>query len=316
VLDKGLGGDEMGERVRLVIDGVDGRVHHIEMDAARADDVGRGMIVVAGSAPPGPRAADRNILDIAGQGGVYRPSEHLERARTAIDRIGGDPEAFVRSHVRRLEALRRAGHAERIDADHWRVPTDLPARGQAYDLARDRANIRISILSPTGLDQQICHDGATWLDRELVSRQRMVLVDEGFGRELRVALEKRKQALAAMGHVNDLGDGRLSAPRDLIQRLEAADIERAGKALAAERGLQWRPAIPGNSVAGQLVGSTQLSSGRFAMIESFSGDGGLGFSLVPWQPVLDKRIGQHISGIAMPIGGVDWSFARSRGLGL
>jgi type IV secretory pathway VirD2 relaxase len=316
LLDKGLGGDEMGERVRLVIDGVDGRVHHVEMDAARAEDVGRGMIVAAGSAPPGLRAADRNIMDVAGQEGVYRPSEHLERARTAIDRIGGDPEAFVRSHVRRLEALRRAGHAERIDADHWRVPTDLPARGQAYDLARDRANIRISILSPTGLDQQICHDGATWLDRELVSRQRMVLVDEGFGRELRVALEKRKQALAAMGHVNDLGDGRLSAPRDLIQRLEAADIERAGKALAAERGLQWRPAIPGNSVAGQLVGSTQLSSGRFAMIESFSGDGGLGFSLVPWQPVLDKRIGQHISGIAMPIGGVDWSFARSRGLGL
>ena len=97
VLDKGLGGDEMGERVRLVIDGVDGRVHQIEIDAARADDVGRGMIVVAGSAPPGPRAADRNILDIAGQGGVYRPSEHLERARSAIDRIGGDPEAFVRS---------------------------------------------------------------------------------------------------------------------------------------------------------------------------------------------------------------------------
>ena len=121
VLDKGLGGDEMGERVRLVIDGVDGRVHHIEMDAARAEDVGRGMIVAAGSAPPGPRAADRNIMDVAGQGGVYRPSEHLERARAAIDRIGGDPEAFVRSHVRRLEALRRAGHAERIDADHWRV---------------------------------------------------------------------------------------------------------------------------------------------------------------------------------------------------
>jgi hypothetical protein len=101
VLDKGLGGDEMGERVRLVIDGVDGRVHHIEMDAARAEKAGRGMIVAAGSAPPGPRAADRNIVDVAGQGGIYRPSEHLERARTAIDRIGGDPDAFVRSHVRR-----------------------------------------------------------------------------------------------------------------------------------------------------------------------------------------------------------------------
>jgi hypothetical protein len=306
----------MGERVRLVIDGVDGRVHHIEMDAARAEEAGRGMIVAAGSAPPGPRAADRNIMDVAGQEGVYRPSVHLERARTAIDRIGGDPEAFVRSHVRRLEALRRAGHAERIDADHWRVPTDLPERGQAYDLARDRANIRISVLSPAGLDHQIGHDGATWLDRELVSRQRIALAGEGFGQEVKSALEKRKHALAKMGHVTDLGDGRLRAPRDLIQRLEAADIERTGRALAAERGSQWRPAVPGNHVSGQLVGSTQLSSGRFAMIESFSGDGGLGFSLVPWQPVLDKRIGQQISGIAVPGGGVDWSFARSRGLGL
>src|SRR5471032_1763746 len=35
VLDKGLAGDEMGERVRLVIDGVDGRVHHVELDASR-----------------------------------------------------------------------------------------------------------------------------------------------------------------------------------------------------------------------------------------------------------------------------------------
>src|SRR5438876_7833005 len=45
VLDKGLGGDEMGERVRLLIDGVDGSVHHIEMDATRAEEVGRGMII-------------------------------------------------------------------------------------------------------------------------------------------------------------------------------------------------------------------------------------------------------------------------------
>jgi len=299
-----------------VIDGVDGRVHHIEMDAARAEDVGRGMIIAAGSVPPGPRAADRNIRDVAGQGGVYRPSEHLEQARVAIDRIGSDPEAFVRSHVRRLEALRRAGHAERIDADHWRVPADLPERGQAYDLARDRANIGVSVLSPTGLDQQIGHEGATWLDRELVSRQRITLAGEGFGQEVRAALDRRKQALVNMGHVTDVGAGNIRAPKDLIQRLEAVDLERAGKALAAERGLQWRPVVPGNTINGQLVGSAQLSSGRFAMIQSLGEDGGLGFSLVPWQPVLDKRIGQNISAIVMPGGGVDWSFARSRGLGL
>ncbi|WP_276326876.1 DUF3363 domain-containing protein [Bradyrhizobium valentinum] len=148
VLDKGLGGDEIGERVQLVIDGVDGRVHHIEMDAARAEEVGRGMIVVAGSAAPGPRAADRNILDVAGPEGIYRPSEHLERARAAINRIGGDPEAFVRSHVRRLEALRRAGHAERIDADHWRVPSDLSERGQTTLRGTARTSESASCLPP------------------------------------------------------------------------------------------------------------------------------------------------------------------------
>jgi len=311
VLDKGLGGDEMGERVRLVIDGVDGRVHHIEMDAVLAEEVGRGMIVVAGSAPSRPRAADRNILDIAGQGGVYRPSEHLERARTAIDRIGGDPEAFVRSHVRRLEALRRAGHAERIDADHWRVPADLPARGQAYDLARDRANIRISILSATGLDSQVGHDGATWLDRELASPSHTTPANTGFGREVTEAMERRRQNLLDMGHAVRLEDGRIRVSKDFVANLERTEVTRIGKAMAAERGLTFTAAKTAEYVSGTLIGYTQLASGRFAMI-----DDGIGFQLVPWQPVLDKRIGQHIVGTVRDAGGIEWSFGRKRGLGL
>lgn len=311
VLDKGLGSDEMGERVRLVIDGVDGRVHHLEMDPARAEDIQRGMIVAAGSGQAGPRASDRNILAIAGKQGIYRPARHLEQAVGTVERLGGDPAAYVRSHVRRLEALRRAGHVERIDADQWRVPADLPERGRAYDLARDRTTNRISVLSPTGLEQLIGHDGATWLDRELASRQRTVVADEGFGREVTVALDRRRRWLADKGFATDLGNGRVRAPRDLVQRLEARDIERAGRALAAERGREWRPAIPGNHVAGQLVGSAQLSSGRFAMI-----DDGLGFSLVPWRPALEQHVGRVVSGVALLGGDVNWSLGRSRGLGL
>ena len=128
---------------------------------------------------------------------------------------------------------------------------------------------------------------------------------------MKAALDRRRQVLVDMGHATDLGNGKIRAPKNLIQRLEAADIERTGKALAAERGREWQPTVPGNYVSGQLVGSTRLSSGRFAMI-----DDGLGFSLVPWQPALEQRIGRHISGVAMPGGGVDWSFGRSRGLGL
>jgi len=180
VLDKGLGGDEMGERVRLVIDGVDGRVHHIEMDAARAEDVSRGMIVAAGSAPPRPRAPTSIFwTSPVTKASTDRPC--IWSGREPLSTDWRRSEAFVRSHVRRLEALRRAGHAAWIDADHWRVPADLPERGQAYDLARDRANIRISILSPTGLDSQIGNDGATWLDRELASHSRATLADTGFG---------------------------------------------------------------------------------------------------------------------------------------
>lgn len=311
VLDKGLGGDEMGERVRLVIDGVDGRVHHVEMDPARAEEVQRGMIVAAGAGPAGPRADDRNILAIAGKEGIYRPSEHLGQAVGTIERLGGNPAAFVRSHVRRLEALRRARHVERIDADQWRIPVDLPARGQAYDCARDRTNGSISVLSPMGLEQQTSHDGATWLDRELASRQRTVLAEQGFGLEVMAALARRRRWLTDKGYATDLDDGRIRAPRDLVQRLEVRDIERAGTALAAERGREWRPTSPGTYLSGQLVGSTQLSNGRFAMI-----DDGLGFSLVPWRPALEQHIGRVISGVAMPSGDVDWSFTRGRGLGL
>ena len=299
----------MGERVRLVIDGLDGRLHHIEMDAARAEEVGRGMIVVAGFAPSAPRAADRNIMDVAGEGGIYRPSQHLERARASIERLGGDPQGFVRSHVRRLEALRRAGHAERIDADHWRVPADLPARGQAHDLARDRANIRISVLSPTGLDQQIGSDGATWLDRELASASRTTLANTGFGREVTEAMERRRRSLVNMGHAVRLGDGRIRVSKDFIANLERTEVTRVGKAMAAERGLTFTAAKTGDYVSGTLVGSAQLASGRFAMI-----DDGIGFQLVPWQPLLDKRIGQHISGTVRAAGGIEWSFGRQRGL--
>ena len=42
---------------------------------------------------------------------------------------------------------------------------------------------------------------------------------------------------------------------------------------------------------------------------------GLGFSLVPWQPVLDQRIGQHISGVVRG-NGIEWDLGRKLGLGL
>jgi Protein of unknown function (DUF3363) len=36
-------------------------------------------------------------------------------------------------------------------------------------------------------------------------------------------------------------------------------------------------------------------------------ENGLGFQLVPWQPLLEKRIGQHITGLPRDDGGIKWT---------
>jgi len=312
VLGKGLAGDEMGERVYLIVDGVDRRVHHLEFaDPHRVEEIGQSMIVEAKPVVAEPRAADRNIAMVAqSDGGAYRPSRHLDKIRESFERQGKDAEAFVRFHVRRLEALRRAGYVERLDADHWRVPDDIAERGMRYDLSRGGDGLSVRVLSTLDLEAQLASDGATWLDRELTSPSRTPLAQAGFGRDVADALERRKMTLVEKGSASLSPDGGFQAPGDLLSRLERAEVSRVGRAIAAERGLAFKDAKIGGYVSGKLVGSTQLASGRFAMI-----DDGLGFSLVPWQARFDKRLDQQISGV-MHASGVEWDFSRKRWLGL
>jgi hypothetical protein len=288
-------------------------------DASRLEDVSRGMIVEAAPVISGPRASDRNIAIVAvGDGGFYRPSRHLAQIRDRLEATGKDPDAFVRSHVRRLEALRRAGHVERMDADHWKIPQDITERGMTYDLSQGGGNgLLVRTLSTFDIERQVGSDGATWLDRELASRSRTPLVAAGFGREVTDALERRRHGLVSMGYATRLPDGRIQGPKDLVATLERAEVSRVGSEMAAARKLTFRPPKAGEYVSGRLLGSANLASGRFAMIETFIPDGDLGLSLVPWQPILDRRIGQHITGAMRGDGsGIEWSFGRKRGLGL
>jgi hypothetical protein len=72
--------------------------------------------------------------------------------------------------------------------------------------------------------------------------------------------------------------------------------------------LTHRPSGRGEYVSGTVT--RQLVSGRFAMLED-----GLGFQLVPWQPVLEKQIGRHVSGVMRGDSGIEWRLGRQRGLG-
>jgi len=243
-------------------------------------------------------------------GGIYRPSQHLEATRGIIERRHGDPDAFIRSHVRRLEVLRRAGHVERIDADHWKIPDDIAKRGMAYDAPGRPKDFAIRTLSTLDLERQIGSDGATWLDRELVTDKRTPLAEAGFGREVKGALYRRAERLVEMGFATDNGKT-VTIPRDAATALERQEVERIGKQMAAERGLSYAPSGPGEYVTGRLTGVATLTSGRFAMI-----DDGLGFQLVPWQAILEKRIGQYLTGVQRNDGGIEWALGRHRGLGL
>jgi hypothetical protein len=71
------------------------------------------------------KTADINIRDVADDTSIYQPSGHLEAAGTGLGWIGEDSEAYVRSHVRQLEVLRRAGRVECIMRNRGSRDRDL-----------------------------------------------------------------------------------------------------------------------------------------------------------------------------------------------
>jgi hypothetical protein len=138
----------------------------------------------------------------------------------------------------------------------------------------------------------------------------MAITDSGFGREVNKAMVRRAQKLVEMGFATTK-DGNIHISTRTVTTLERLEVERVGQQMARDRGLTYMPANAGEYVSGRLAGIASLIGGRFAMIEN-----GLGFQLVPWQPILEKRIGQHITGLQRDDGGIEWTLGRNRGLSL
>ena len=179
-----------------------------------------------------------------------------------------------------------------------------------YEDPGGRGRTALAVRSDLSVDEQVRADGATWLDRQLVARDPSELGGGGFGLEVKQALDARAEHLIKDGFARREGQ-RLILARNLVETLRRQEVDALGQRLAAETGMQFTKPDGGDYVAGVYSRRFALASGRFAMV-----DDGLGFSLVPWTPSLEKHAGQHISGITRPGGGVDWSFGRKRGLGL
>ena len=111
----------MGERRYLVLDGIDGRSHYVAISEAE----GRfpiGSVLRVANAAIEPRPVDRTVAEIAAaHDGRYSVALHRFHDTTAT-------ESFAQTHVRRLEAIRRAtGSVERAQDGPW-IIKDLAAK--------------------------------------------------------------------------------------------------------------------------------------------------------------------------------------------
>jgi type IV secretory pathway VirD2 relaxase len=294
--------DELNDRGYLIVDALDGRAHYVKL-AAQADFTAFGAGAIVEVRGAGTRAVDRNIAAVA-LNGIYDTQHHLDVVR-AQAREGLDADAYVQSHVRRLEALRRAGIVERIEQGRWRVPADFISRATAYDSERS-GGAQVEVRSTLSLRQQTTVLGATWLDQQLVGRPE-TLATHGFGAEVRAALGERTQYLVEHQLAERRGT-RVIFARDLLARLRDREVDELARSIERETGLRHRPIADGQSISGTYRRSFALVSGRFAML-----DDGAGFSLVPWRPVIERRLGQSLSAVVRGQF-VSWELGRTRGL--
>lgn len=305
VVGKGLA-DELLDKGYLIVDGTDGKAHYVTLPPrSELEQYPAGTVVEVKSAAD-VRAADRNIAALAVDG-IYRTDHHLAVAQgqATPDR---DPREVVAAHVRRLEALRRAGIVERVNEGVWDVPDDLAERGRQYDAQRLGGGVAVELKSHLPIERQTRVIGATWLDQQLIGGGKG-LGDLGFGSEVKDALQQRADFLTEQGLAERLGQ-RLILARNLLATLRGRELARAAQDIAAETGLEHRPVADGQRVAGVYRRSIILASGRYAML-----DDGMGFSLVPWKPVIEQRLGQQLAATVRG-GGVSWEIGRQRGVSI
>ncbi|MGB4926784.1 MAG: relaxase/mobilization nuclease and DUF3363 domain-containing protein [Giesbergeria sp.] len=301
VAAKGLA-DELNDRAYLVVDGTDGRAHYVGLTVGTdLAELPMGGIVEV-HAVGGERAVDRNIASVMREG-LYRTADQLVQLRREGNQ---EPQTVVDAHVRRLEALRRSGVVERMTGGVWRLPHDFLPRARAHDAQRSAEVIKLRSHLP--IEMQVRARGETWLDRQLVSDVRN-LSTLGFGASVRDAMQGRMDFLVEQGLAERRGSHVFLA-RNLLSTLRSRELSEVGKVIQNETGLVHHPLRDGGRADGVYRRSVQLASGRFAML-----DDGVGFSLVPWRPVVEQRLGQQVSAVVRGASAT-WQLGKQPGISI
>ncbi|WP_034824571.1 DUF3363 domain-containing protein [Hyphomonas pacifica] len=284
--------DELRNRRYLILEALDGERWHVSLGETLPGAVPpKGSVVVLPSVGQ-PRASDRTIARIAALNcGMF--SDALHEAFDPASR----PD-YRLAHIRRLEAMRRAGFVTRDSDGRFAIGADYLDKAARFEAART-GGVRVEVKSWLSVEAQIERRAPVWLD----AVDRESLTGKGFGRETASALSARRAFLEREGWLGE--DGQLkSGMRD---RLAAEELK------SAADGIRGKGAFlkleDGMSISGVYERPVDLAQGRFALVTRSKE-----FTLVPWRPELERYRGAEIS-VKARAGGIDWSVGRARGIG-
>jgi type IV secretory pathway VirD2 relaxase len=181
--------------------------------------------------------------------------------------------------------------------------------GSASEETQKQSN-RIRVLSYLNLERMVETDGATWLDKELLSRQPTEHAPHGFGGDVRDALNRRRAWLVSQNLARFDDQGNFETKPKLVAELRNREFRQTVTALSKDLGLPYGDLGEGEHISGVYRKPVHLDSGKFAVIEKSHE-----FTLVPWRPELERFRNKSIS-IAGGGPGRDWELSSGRKLGL
>lgn len=278
---------------------------------------------------------ERKLRSLGQRGDIIK-TMHKVLKEAGIDRASGSYAVFdkAKPNNRIVGRVAGMGLTDEINDRHFVVvdgmdgkvhyadmghlsPEIVPGKGMIVAIENkaigedEKQRTRLRILSYMNLGRLVEAEGATWLDRELVSQRPETRSTAGYGDLVQTALGRRQQWLVSQGLGQFVAVGEFRPTPQMLNQLRARDLMGASNRLSKELNLRaWQP-VEGENVSGICLRPVTLASGKYAIIQRAHE-----FTLVPWQSQLEHRLGKSVQGTA-DANGITWNLgSRRKGLGI
>ncbi|MCP4099357.1 MAG: DUF3363 domain-containing protein, partial [Planctomycetaceae bacterium] len=183
------------------------------------------------------------------------------------------------------------GRLSKYDPPSKEMVVTLQGQNPSKQRQSQQMIARVFIESHVPFHDLASADGATWLDRKLLSKEPVEFRDKDFGAEAKRGLRLRQQWLLREELMTEQ-NGQLIVRRKLLETLQRRELSRVAMKLQKDFGLTYQPTSSGERLKGPISKTVILASGRFAILQK-----GKEFSLVPWKKAinLDRDSGRSIS---------------------